>query len=221
MSDSRNRYIHIRISRRRLVWTLAAALVAGLSIGLLADTMTMTTYYPSPTGIYQRFVTTAQTILARDGGNVGIGTTAPQGKLDVSSKASGFLPPRMATWERDRISAPKDGMVIHNTDLDRLDVYSKGKWRAPVDTIRCFKLGGCGGQGPGITKHFAAQDCGGVLPDETYVGVLGGFHPCNGFIAATLLNAPSPGIWWYAAAGRACDWYPGAGYYVDAVYIKQ
>jgi len=81
------RYIRIEISRRRLAWCLAIALLAGVSLKLFADTMTMTTYYPSPTGIYQRLTTTAATILARDSGDVGIGTTAPQAKLDVNGDA--------------------------------------------------------------------------------------------------------------------------------------
>ena len=40
-----------------------------------ADTLTMTTYYPSPSGSYQTLTTT---------GNIGIGTTAPRGNLEVN-----------------------------------------------------------------------------------------------------------------------------------------
>jgi len=50
-----------------------------------SESLTLTTYYPAPYGGYVSLLTTSQTLLARDGGNVGIGTgaTAPTGRLDV------------------------------------------------------------------------------------------------------------------------------------------
>ena len=43
------------------------------------------TYYPSPAGIYSKFTSTGETLLARDSGNVGIGLgdAAPTARLDV------------------------------------------------------------------------------------------------------------------------------------------
>ncbi len=50
----------------------------------LAEDVTVTTYYPSPRGIYKQIQTTDDTFLATQGGRVGIGTTAPStGKLVV------------------------------------------------------------------------------------------------------------------------------------------
>jgi hypothetical protein len=56
------------------------------------ETLTMTTSYPSPAGIYNQLVATGQTILARDtasnGGKVGIGSpTPPASLLDVFGTA--------------------------------------------------------------------------------------------------------------------------------------
>ncbi|MDA8242901.1 MAG: hypothetical protein M0025_02135 [Elusimicrobia bacterium] len=48
-----------------------------------SETLTLTTYYPAPYGGYVSILTTSQTILARDGGNVGVGTGAPAAKLHV------------------------------------------------------------------------------------------------------------------------------------------
>jgi hypothetical protein len=115
--------------RRQLVWGLAAALVTGLSLKLFADTMSMTTHYPSPVGIYQRLTTTARTILARDKENVGIGTTNPQAKLDINSTTSGILPPRLTTALRDGISLPPAGLMIYNVDAKRLEFYDGTRWR--------------------------------------------------------------------------------------------
>lgn len=43
------------------------------------DTLTITTYYPSPYGSYNQLTTTGNTYLATTSGNVGIGTTNPGG----------------------------------------------------------------------------------------------------------------------------------------------
>jgi hypothetical protein len=75
-----------------LFLTLAAAICIAAWRELDSETLTMTTTYPSPVGIYARLITTGgtssrpvNTILNRDAGYVGIGTTVqsadPQAKL--------------------------------------------------------------------------------------------------------------------------------------------
>ena len=53
---------------------------------LNCETFTLQTYYPSPVGVYNKFISTGDTMLARDSGNVGVGTgaAAPTAKLDVA-----------------------------------------------------------------------------------------------------------------------------------------
>jgi len=70
---------------RALRLLLVAALVCGVSSELASENVTLTTYYPAPSGVYTQMITTQNTYLARDGGAVGIGTTAPiaGSKLDV------------------------------------------------------------------------------------------------------------------------------------------
>lgn len=48
-----------------------------------SETLQITTYYPAPYGAYVSILTTGDTWLARDWGNVGIGTASPGQKLDV------------------------------------------------------------------------------------------------------------------------------------------
>jgi hypothetical protein len=54
------------------------------------ETLTITTYYPSPYGSYNELRTYSNTYLATDSGNVGIGTTGPGEKLTISAPGSGY-----------------------------------------------------------------------------------------------------------------------------------
>lgn len=83
--------IHLRLSydfRAVKPWLVCALLV--LTAGDLAsESVTLTTYYPAPSGVYTQMITTNNTYLARDGGTVGVGTAAPNPgtKLDVAGLA--------------------------------------------------------------------------------------------------------------------------------------
>ncbi len=58
---------------------------------LNSESVTLSTYYPAPSGVYTNMITTGNTFLARDGGagtRVGIGTIAPGAKLAVSGTMS-------------------------------------------------------------------------------------------------------------------------------------
>src|SRR5581483_4582816 len=54
-----------------------------------SETLTMVTTYPSPMGVYKNIVTTGQTLLARDGGQVGIGTPTPTAALEADTSTAG------------------------------------------------------------------------------------------------------------------------------------
>ena len=78
--------IHLKVSRRTLVWAAAALLLCCSANEVVSESMTLTTYYPAPAGTYKRLTTTGpgNTVLARDGGNIGIGIASPGEKLDVN-----------------------------------------------------------------------------------------------------------------------------------------
>jgi hypothetical protein len=72
---------------------LGAAWRRGLLAGLLmfsvapelgSESVTLSTYYPAPSGVYTNMITTSNTYLARDGGNLGVGTSSPGAKLHVN-----------------------------------------------------------------------------------------------------------------------------------------
>ena len=63
---------------------VVVTMVCGLAAYAVAEEITLTTYYPSPRGVYEELRTTKNTFLAIESGNVGIGTTAPVEKVEVN-----------------------------------------------------------------------------------------------------------------------------------------
>tara|TARA_Y100000031_G_C8197595_1_gene374514 strand:+ start:173 stop:976 length:804 start_codon:yes stop_codon:yes gene_type:complete len=164
----------------------ALIIVVLLSLSLVSsafsqttETITLTTYYPSPIGIYNQLVTNTLGVgdnVGSDGinsadapdpatnpgdvwiaGNVGIGTTTPHGPLEIDSTTSGFIPPRMTTTQRDNIDAGSliDGMMLYNTTTGQLEIYStSGGWQ-PVGRSAYVHLG---------TKIFSTAAGDGLAP---------------------------------------------------------
>ena len=94
------------LSRSRItLWTTLGVLFA-LMAHAIAEDITLTTYYPSPRGVYQQLRTTDETLLATEGGNVGIGTTSPVNQLDVEGAAVIGAAYSGATL------APTDGLLV-------------------------------------------------------------------------------------------------------------
>ncbi len=68
-----------------------------------------------------------QLFLQQSTGNVGIGTSSPQGALDVSSTTGAFIVPRMTTAQRNALTAV-NGMIIYNTTDNQFNFYENGAW---------------------------------------------------------------------------------------------
>lgn len=71
------RLIHIALNITLIILVL-------FSLSLAEESITITTYYPSPYGSYNELTTASNTYLATTSGNVGIGTTSAIYKLDVN-----------------------------------------------------------------------------------------------------------------------------------------
>lgn len=71
--------VELAFTRRRALALLTLGFLCWRPAILGSETLTMTTYYPAPYGGYARILTTNQALLARDAGNVGIGTGNPHG----------------------------------------------------------------------------------------------------------------------------------------------
>ena len=59
-------------------------------------------------------------------GSVGIGTATPNvsSLLDITSTTKGFLPPRMTTTQKNAIATPAAGLMVYDTTLNKLCVYT-------------------------------------------------------------------------------------------------
>ena len=64
------------------------------------------------------------------GGNVGVGTTTPNASaiLDVQSTTKGVRFPNMSTAQKNAIGTPAAGLVVFDTTLAKLCVYSGAAW---------------------------------------------------------------------------------------------
>lgn len=67
---------------------IAVVLVWGPALAARAEDVTVSTYYPSPRGVYKELRVANNTELAQQGGNVLIGTAPPAAKLGVDGNAN-------------------------------------------------------------------------------------------------------------------------------------
>jgi hypothetical protein len=65
----------------------AAVLVLAAAGRLSSEQVSLSTYYPAPSGVYTNMITTGNTYLARDAGAVGVGMAAPREMQDGRSIA--------------------------------------------------------------------------------------------------------------------------------------
>jgi len=66
-------------------------------------------------------------------GQLGIGNTggfAPDASAIIEMQATnaGFLPPRMTTTQKNAISSPATGLMVYDTTLNKLSVYTGAAW---------------------------------------------------------------------------------------------
>jgi hypothetical protein len=63
-------------------------------------------------------------------GSVGVGVLGnnASAKLQVDSTTQGFLPPRMTTTQKNAISSPASGLMVYDTDTNKLCCYNGTSW---------------------------------------------------------------------------------------------
>jgi len=69
-----------------------------------------------------------------ENGSLGVGTITPNAsaKLHLVSTTQGFLPPVMTTVEKNAIAAPANGLVVYDSTLAKLCVFTGAVWETVV-----------------------------------------------------------------------------------------
>jgi len=96
----------------------------GLSIfGAAGDYIWLLTHFTN--GIYIK-----DNVNGTDTIGIGTQTPAPSAVLDVTSVGnnSGFLPPRMTSAQKTAIGSPAEGLMVYDTDLHKLAVWTGAAW---------------------------------------------------------------------------------------------
>ncbi|MEA3306781.1 MAG: hypothetical protein U9Q34_03250 [Elusimicrobiota bacterium] len=87
MENEKILIIQFQLTRFKVLAILTALFICFHPKLLGSEQLTLTTYYPSPYGGYAKLLTTKDTVLARDGGGVGVGYSNPgSAKLAVNGR---------------------------------------------------------------------------------------------------------------------------------------
>jgi hypothetical protein len=96
--NERDIHIHVIISRRALIWGAALVLLCCSANEVVSESITMTTYYPAPSGTYQR-ISVARSV-----------RFSPVDKDALSSPS------------------PRDGEMIYDSSDHQLYYYKQAAW---------------------------------------------------------------------------------------------
>lgn len=115
LGPANGNWAHIDTDRKRFFFTKPIRVKSGIFSSHLANDIRLQTK-----GVTRMTIKSA-------GGNVGIGTGTPQGRLDIVSTEGALIVPRMTTTQRD-VLATINGSIIYNTTVDKFNFYENGSW---------------------------------------------------------------------------------------------
>jgi hypothetical protein len=88
-------------------------------------------WFTAPSGTAGNAITFTQAMTLDASGNFGIGTTSPSASaiLDAQSTTKGVRMPNMTTTQKNAIASPVAGLMVFDTTLAKLCVYSGSAWQ--------------------------------------------------------------------------------------------
>ena len=88
-------------------------------------------WFTAPSGTAGNAITFTQAMTLDASGNLGIGTTSPSASaiLDAQSTSKGVRMPNMTTTQKNAISSPAAGLMVFDTTLSKLCVYTGAAWQ--------------------------------------------------------------------------------------------
>ena len=111
---------------------MLAGVLLSLPVLSFAETHTLQTYYPAPTGIYNTVTVTSNTVLGRNGGIVTVGSSANASELNVNGPVKingGVLVPARLSADPTASSQLVEGAIYYNTTTQKHRIYSAGIWK--------------------------------------------------------------------------------------------
>jgi len=88
-------------------------------------------FFTAPSGTAGNAVSFTQAMTLDASGNLGVGTTSPSASaiLDAQSTTKGVRMPNMTTTQKNAISSPAAGLMVFDTTLAKLCVYTGSAWQ--------------------------------------------------------------------------------------------
>ena len=111
---------------------MLAGVLLSLPVLSFAETHTLQTYYPAPTGIYNTVTVTSNTVLGRNGGIVTVASSANASELNVNGPVKingGVLVPARLASDPTASSQLVEGAIYYNTTTQTHRIYSAGAWK--------------------------------------------------------------------------------------------
>jgi hypothetical protein len=108
-----------------------------MSITNINNDERLSMHYDSSIGIDIRSRDNVSILFIDEDKAVGISTGASidnSSKLQIESTTQGFLPPRMTTTQKGEIGTPATGLMVYDTTLNKLCVYTGSAWETITST---------------------------------------------------------------------------------------
>ena len=77
--------------------------------------------------------------------NIGIGTTNPQAKLEISSTNSGLLIPRLTTTAKNAIANPPRGLLVYDSTIKQFYFHNGTDWESMASATSLWQQSGVAG----------------------------------------------------------------------------
>ncbi|HAH31622.1 MAG TPA: hypothetical protein DCL44_04845 [Elusimicrobia bacterium] len=123
--------LRLKLTRKSCLFALTLAFLCFHPRPLGSETLTLTTYYPAPYGAYISLLTTQQTLLARDGSSVGIGTSGPVPANIKLSVHSGTTQGNISISGVSDNGATYSSLTLNDNNLDnRINAWGLAHKRA-------------------------------------------------------------------------------------------
>src|SRR3989344_2673002 len=111
--------------------TTTSATTTSLAIFTAPIAPTYTATSTAATSTFSGGFSAASSLYVLQNGRVGVGTATPTPAaiFQINSTSGGFLPPRLTTAQKTAIASPASGLVLYDSDLNKLNVYNGSAWK--------------------------------------------------------------------------------------------